>query len=716
MRESGFLHPARSILLIALITSIASSNFAQAANDAPMPIRSAWLNEHLPTEALAYQRIPHPLGIFATPKGNALDPALRSPANAANVGKIQQGILDNVLPLIPDLDDARIRFLAGKLDSPLELAVFAAPAPSVLVAMHLKLDSAMAFEAAIGDLAESDPPLALAAPLDARGYGQLLGMPAPAFMHFDAATGRLLAEIGPGVSAESFGKRVDSLVAANSERMRPIEKQLDQSGQGWFLWIDAEKTLPVAQMFMPPENLAQLQASGLDKVRTAGLGWGVADGKGRLGVVLDVAPDGNRQFLPFVRNDLNLSSVGKPDALALLSLPTAEELARIESLVLASMDPEDRDNWQAMKDKLQAEIGASIEDIFGALGPELLGIFDSVGDYGAIRLRDKALFDRLMDGLAKTGGTAPDSHRANGKTFYHWSMPGDLATLDAEALAEMGPAAEIMLRHREHIYWVQDGDFLYVASVPQPLLDRIAKGADTRIDRWLREQQHIDPTTSFLVVAGSSHKLPMRLYHIYIELLQMLGDLSGVDIDVWNMPTAKQLSLASEGVLGFTVNLGDPYVSLGLTFESNPGEVLFGSGAGTIAVIGILAGIAIPAYQDYTVRAHVSEGLNLAAQVQDEVAEYYLASGELPPPSVAATMGDNVVGQFTESVRVMPGTGIIVISYFEEAVSDGGQLFLEPVVGDDGAIEWVCSGTLPQAHMPAACRDNELPDVVHGGA
>ncbi|MEQ9560947.1 MAG: hypothetical protein RLN69_00390, partial [Woeseiaceae bacterium] len=500
--------------------------------------------------------------------------------------------------------------------------------------------------------ATSETPVALVAPLDAEGNGQLLGLPAPAFLRFDASSGLLLLHVGPAVTAESFAAKLQTLVPGADSRMRNIEQQLDQSGQGWFAWIDAEQTLPMAQMFMPPEQLAGLQATGLDKVRSAGIGWGVANGKGRLGIVLDVAPDGNRQFLPFIRNELNLSSVGKPDGVILLSLPTAAELTRIESLFLESMDQEDRDEWYELKETLKSDTGVSIEEVFSALGPEVVGIFDSVGDYAAVRLRDKALFDRLLQALSKTSGTAPDSHRAHGKTFYHWSMPSDLATLDPESLAEMGPAAEILLRQREPHKGGQDGDFLYVSSVPQPLLDRMASGADTRIDKWLADQQRIDTTTSFIALAGNTRKLPMRLYHLYIELLQMLADISGADIDVWKMPTTKQLALSSEGGLSFTIDLGDPYVSLGLTFESSPAEVLFSGGAGTIAAAGIVAAIAIPAYQDYTVRARISEGLILAGEVRYEVEEYYLSAGELPPPSFAAQMGDNVVGEHTESIRV----------------------------------------------------------------
>ena len=52
-----------------------------------------------------------------------------------------------------------------------------------------------------------------------------------------------------------------------------------------------------------------------------------------------------------------------------------------------------------------------------------------------------------------------------------------------------------------------------------------------------------------------------------------------------------------------------------------------------VAIIGILAAIAIPAYQDYTIRAQVSEGLSLASGAKAAVSEYYMDSGDFPIPT-----------------------------------------------------------------------------------
>ena len=78
-----------------------------------------------------------------------------------------------------------------------------------------------------------------------------------------------------------------------------------------------------------------------------------------------------------------------------------------------------------------------------------------------------------------------------------------------------------------------------------------------------------------------------------------------------------------------------------------------------VAIIGILAAIAIPAYQDYTVRAQVSEGMNLAAAAKAAVAEYYLNRGDAPENRTQAGMSPvatDTSGKYVESIEVTNGT------------------------------------------------------------
>lgn len=129
-----------------------------------------------------------------------------------------------------------------------------------------------------------------------------------------------------------------------------------------------------------------------------------------------------------------------------------------------------------------------------------------------------------------------------------------------------------------------------------------------------------------------------------------------------------------------------------------------------IAVIGILAGIAIPAYQDYTVRSKVSEGLNLATAAKLAVTETFNSRGEflsasnssygLPTPA-------SINGTYVYSVSVA-GDGVVTIEYrtiLAGTVDAGDTVLLTPDTSLPGSMRWDCSSALiASKHVPANCR------------
>ena len=133
-----------------------------------------------------------------------------------------------------------------------------------------------------------------------------------------------------------------------------------------------------------------------------------------------------------------------------------------------------------------------------------------------------------------------------------------------------------------------------------------------------------------------------------------------------------------------------------------------------VAIIGILAAVALPAYQDYTVRAKVTEGLSLAGSAKVAVAENAANGAGYASGFTAPTATNNVA-----SVGIADATGQITITY-TAAIGSGSTLILVPKSGGTaftggtasastipagGSIEWDCkTGTLVAKYRPAACR------------
>ncbi|HEX5122727.1 MAG TPA: pilin [Rhodanobacteraceae bacterium] len=125
-----------------------------------------------------------------------------------------------------------------------------------------------------------------------------------------------------------------------------------------------------------------------------------------------------------------------------------------------------------------------------------------------------------------------------------------------------------------------------------------------------------------------------------------------------------------------------------------------------VAIIAILAAIALPAYQDYLVRAQISEGLSLATGARAAVWDFVSNKGRMPPSNTSAglPLPGSILGKYVASVDATGG--IITVAYGNDAnlAISGETLLLSPFT-HGGSIEWTCSSvTVPGKYLPTSCR------------
>ncbi len=128
-----------------------------------------------------------------------------------------------------------------------------------------------------------------------------------------------------------------------------------------------------------------------------------------------------------------------------------------------------------------------------------------------------------------------------------------------------------------------------------------------------------------------------------------------------------------------------------------------------VAIIGILASIAIPAYQDYIARAKMSEVISLASGDKQRVAEYYQLEGSWP----SAETDGNSIGQTQKADSAyiskvdLKANGVLeyTIAGIKSSDPDGKVLILTPK--DNGSnISWACTSTASQKFLPKGCTES----------
>ncbi|ADJ29328.1 pilin [Nitrosococcus watsonii] len=126
-----------------------------------------------------------------------------------------------------------------------------------------------------------------------------------------------------------------------------------------------------------------------------------------------------------------------------------------------------------------------------------------------------------------------------------------------------------------------------------------------------------------------------------------------------------------------------------------------------VAIIGILAAVAIPAYQDYTIRAKVSEPLSFGDSAKVSVSEYFQAVGAMPTTMSAAGIS-SVSSPYISSIAYTNTGSVgatITVATKNLGNSVTGNIVLDGTGKTDGTVTWICTNsTLAKKYLPANCR------------
>jgi type IV pilus assembly protein PilA len=124
-----------------------------------------------------------------------------------------------------------------------------------------------------------------------------------------------------------------------------------------------------------------------------------------------------------------------------------------------------------------------------------------------------------------------------------------------------------------------------------------------------------------------------------------------------------------------------------------------------VAIIGILAAVALPAYQDYTVRAKVSEVLLAASSGRTAVSEAVQVSGGFP--STASLVIQSQSSKFVAGVlyaQTNASSGTVTATAQGDTSISGSTIVLSGQMSGAGQVDWVCSGTILAKYRPASCK------------
>ena len=439
--------------------------------------------------------------------------------------------------------------------------------------------------------------------------------------------------------AKNYGSMIHSFNKGSFySRKQALESDIDSSGQGLFAWINPQRVLALAGAAGAQKEIAPLAMVGVNSMRNIAIGMGTAKGINRFKFVIDMPKTGFRGFIPTVQHSPSFKLAGKTDFIVTLGLPSKADFVSIESSSGAMASSTKMQGYYDFKKAFSEKVGIEIEDVFAILGQDINFASDESGVYTALRLKDEKKFNEVLAKLVKTFDLKHEIRTISGQEYHHLLLSTFQSVMaeeiEASSVANDPDNGRLLMRFLNipsHLYWQQEDGYLIMASVPQVLMDRHYASPQISAAEWYEKEQRIDPKGALFMATMRNKGVPASMYRARLAVLASLGDAVGRPVDLFSLPTVREANLPKEGAFGVKLTSAEDQLALEFAFESNPAEVLFaGNAYAGVMMTGVLASIAIPAYEDYLIRAKVNMGLAAATRLKNELQLFKLENNHYP--------------------------------------------------------------------------------------
>ncbi|MDO4643409.1 MAG: pilin [Cardiobacteriaceae bacterium] len=640
--------------------------------------QQSWLHQTLPAQTEAYLRLPNVWFL----ENNALptSPVFQSDAYRTQTQLIRHNLQKQLTSLLPENVRKPLQSFLQHAESALEIAVLNGKSPTILIASHASFSNQKALQQA---LTQYFPAPWQVSDNTIRSKASAANIT----YRYDEKNQRLIFSIGD----QNAATKLDYIAHQKGEApFAELETQLDPQHDGFFLWANPQN--PLIQMSTQKWQDI-LRDLGLNNSEQMALNWSVNQQRPHLQLSFKQAANITHNLPQATPINAALSYCGNIDYLALLTLPDNNQLQYLSKSLGNNLDA-----VTLVRDSFGIDA-----DALAATGTWLF-FADDNGNYAVLPKQAKPALENILTSMQSKGILKQRTTiKTNGKDLEHLSFANLFATSAAQAGSnskddKLAALLALVGHMQNHYYFMEEGDNLIFSDLPQPLIARQKNNAQETLASWLNSQ-HLDLKDSAYAYVYNQRNLSRDSYYQGLKRLQTYADLVQAPLDISSLPDADTAQLPVQGAIALRLVSSPSELNLALDLQNGFDDLFntFNTQA-TIATTGILAAIALPAYQDYVTRAQIQKQISSSKDLQQVIAEA-IQKNTSRNKLTSEHFKKQLNGQ--DSIRVENGDIHITLQNIQNSYLNDKSIVLHY---EPKSQKWQCHTTIPKHYLPSLCR------------